>query len=241
MSTTRRQFLATGAAALLLPTWLLRSKRVRHLDLSTFCEVDDYQGRFNLTTPFHQEGFTYATDARVCVRTALPVDLATAEECRRPKANRLPWEHEKKCGWKSWDTAVRQQTDIEPDCPTCFGRGRFNCKQCERCEGSCWRTEYTNDGFADAEKPCECRTGWVGGTACPECRGSGAVDYVMRIGGVCIAPIYHAKVATLGPVDFVNGGVPPDAFTKDNRTAVLFRFDGGDGMVMPLANLGDAR
>ena len=72
--------------------------------------------------------------------------------------------------------------------------------------------------------------GKCGAYKCSECNGKGWVDYVYKSHGVMIAPIYLQKVATLGPVEFAIDRNP----FKEIGTPVLFRFDGGDGILCPL-------
>lgn len=232
MTISRRTFgkstIAT-AAVLLLPSWLFAPRKVRHIDLGVFCDPD--VGRYDLSRPFLQEGLTYATDGHICVRTGLidapPED---SEERRLPKAAGLSWWEGQLQGWQSLDGARRVSVGVSMACPTCFGKGRVGkgVKPCAKCEGEGWYTYFDDDGFAEYEKRCpDCETtGYIGGIVCGECQGSGLVDYAYKLaGGWIVAPIYVAKLRTLGAVDYaVDGGPESDP--------VRLKFDGGEGLVM---------
>lgn len=232
MTITRRDVLKTGAAALLLPTWLLKRQTVRHIDLSLFCDPESAECRYDMTRPFHQDGVTFATDARICVRTTLPVNMDGADERSQPKFDSLKWEPDGK-GWLPLSRANRIPSElfrghpIEYECPSCFGKGRGgNYRPCPKCDATGWMVIRCSDDFENYETPCTCRTGYLGGTECHECSGKGQVTYRYQLGGLMLAPTYVEKMQTLGDVD---------CLPRPDDIQALFRFDGGEGIVMGLA------
>lgn len=225
----RRDFNAT-VSGLVLSWWLPKSaQRVRHIDLSAFCG----QGRrYTIDRPFQQDALSYATDERICVRTALPVDLGeNPESAKLPPANALPWwNHDQQTGWRNWRTARPVTNGCPLECPDCEGSGRSGSSgivMCLLCGGNGVRLIGN-----DYEAQCECKTGWVGGSACPPSKTfSGISPAPSHRGGVFIAPKYHAKVLALGDVQFA---LTATSVLDNGRPIVLFRGDSVDGVLCPL-------
>src|SRR5690606_10086468 len=126
--------------------------------------------------------------------------------------------------------ARRVSVGVSVACPTCFGKGRVGngVKPCAKCDGEGWYAYFDDDGFAEYEKRCPDfkTTGHIGGIVCGECQGSGRVDYAYKLaGGWIVAPIYVAKLRTLGAVDYAVDGDP-------ESDPVRLKFDGGEGLLM---------
>lgn len=245
MKTSRRTFIGTSAAALLLPTWVFREwKKVRDLDLSLFCDPHHWHGqRYDLTKPFWQEGMTYATDARICIRTnLLPEPPAESDQRRLPKAcsKELGWRHDEATGWRSLASANRRSLNDKEhshECPACYGVGyEPPYEKCLKCHGDGYLLmdfgEF-DDKCYEYEKQCECKTGYVGLKKCGECCGCGEVRYCMQLAaGWEVSPAYYSKAMTLG--DVVEFAVIGDA-VGEHPKPVQLRFDGGEGLLMPLS------
>lgn len=224
---TRRQFNAGSLAAALLPSLFVPRQKVRQIDLGLFCDRDDDIGRFDLEQPFKQEYLSYATDGRVCVRTPLEVRMPDGEpqERRLPKACGLTWDHDNLKGWRSLDRARFVDAEWPQECHVCTGRGCHGGSKCSKCDATGWQHFSTSDHFADYELPCDCKTGWVGGITCARCAGMGEIKSAVDLGGCLVAPLYWAKLRTLGEVEYcVTGG----------QEAVRFRAADVDGLLMPL-------
>lgn len=232
MSVTRRDFSKAVGSFLLLPTWFFqRAEKVRQIDLSLFCGPG---WKYDMETPFWQEGHTYATDARVCVRTNLIVTPPSdSKERRLPRASdrEVGWNHDITTGWQSDSALVRVKvkSNCQWTCPSCFGVGHVApYEPCKTCSGDQWIT--TDEEY---EKKCpDCFTGYIGRSKCLECRGSGEVDYLYRLGSTFFAPEYVAKLRTLGPLDLAE----PTEFGPP----MMIRFDGGEALLMPVRQ-GDER
>lgn len=250
MQTTRRDFIRTtagaGLAGLLLPSWLLpRETKVLAIDFSLFCN-DHSSPRYDMTRPFLQSGSVYATDGRHGIRVGKDVvaDLA-GEEARLPPAERLPWADADSGGWlpcSSLTRVARHKYDF-PACPTCEGKGRVGTGviSCVGCLPVDDMSDEEIDLWSRGEWPdCECEgRGYVGGSACGECDGTGQVDYVYALGDHHLAPIYIRRHLTLPGCEFRSGEEIPT--TYDGNKCVRFpggvhtRFDGGVGMIAGLA------
>ena len=215
-----RSTIAT-AAGLMIPTWVFSPRKVRHIDLSQFCDPEQWV-RYDLATPFLQDNTTYASDGRVAVRTTLlntPPDDAK-EEKRRPMMDSLPWRHDAMRGWRSWDR-WKKTDEHNCICPYCTNGRIGPLVTCTKCHGDEFEMEWCE--YCD-------ETGKRGAHECPECKGTGWVNYAYEMDGVCIAPGYLNKVSTLGPVEVAIDRKP----FGDVTTLVLFRFDGGDGILCPV-------
>lgn len=223
----RREAIGGMLATAMLPFWARKTPTV--VPLHEFCGVGK-SFRFDMATPFVQgDGSklaTYATDAKVCIRVA-----STDSDCggllgNRPPANRLGWDHDKTGGWKPWPKE-RPLLATESWCPRCNGYGTHNAKEAPECR--------TCDGFG-----CQrCNMRGSIGRDCPACKGDGNGIYpgIQEVGPAIIDASYDRKIRThLRDVEYVvvdNGS--PSWDKNDRLNVVLFRFDGGRGMLMSLA------
>lgn len=215
--------------ATLLPSWLAPKPKV--VDLRPFCGLDSAIRFPGITVPFIQEGDTclhrYATDARICVRTAAEwYETEGAEQRGLPNAARnIPWDHDKSRGWKKWPAAARYEDQDDAPCPMC---GEIEREECPACEGYGenyvephswqWCKVCGGDGILSVE--------------CRMCKGVGSGNFpnllVLPECNLKIARKYDQKIRTLSGVEFL---ARPQKYDEPIR----FRFDGGEGLVMAIA------
>ena len=225
----RRRFGATVAAsglAALVPSWLLpRQTQHAGIDLSIFC--DPWIRRYDLARPFVQGDATYATDGRIALRLATMAEHDRAEAGRLPNAARLNWPDRNQGGWMPARGLKRVYREC-CGCGACFGRGRI---------GSVTRCDTADECGDCYEHGVEC-TGWHG-TECPECRGTGLVDFAYQIGGLHIAPSYLARLQTLPGCELkitealLESPAPHDPEPQFDLM-IASRFAGGEALLAPL-------
>lgn len=221
MTITRRTFgKAVGglfAAALADSTLLLDSQRPTTFDLRHFCD-EEPRGLFDLRYPFAQDGMTYATDDRICVRTKRILSSQLSEDARLPQVNKLAWLHgDKRLRWRRWRTR-EIAGDCPHTCPDCRGKGRWGSGvvPCSACSG--YEYEY-----------CGCTIGYVGGVLCGRCNGEGEVRRQYVIGDECAAPRYAELVSQLPDVEYVT--YPMEHRGGVVANVIAFRFNGGEGLL----------
>lgn len=224
----RREFNAVAIAAALVPSWFTAQKRVPKIDLSLFV-ADGPFSRWGIQAPFHQDGLTYATDARICVRTRLIVPVAADKEARLPPASKLPCWNPPSDLWQPWpkQSYVRGE-DRKGICPMCYGRGRtgIGVVLCAKCEGEGQLYDYDEIGEPINSAMCEkcCEAGYTGGDRCDYCNGKGMTDRprLMLLGDAVLCGQFDQKIRTLQDVEW-------QAYDEH---CIRFRFDGGEGAVM---------
>ena len=105
------------------------------IDLSVFCESETSKStRYDLRKPWYQDGYIYATDARICVRVPLDGLAPLSEKGRKVpvSASDLDWPRTEK-GWRPWPRKrwVKPSFGTSHICPVCDGKGQ----QCDHCNG----------------------------------------------------------------------------------------------------------
>lgn len=222
----RRDVLKAGVAAglsALVPSWLLRRPDI---NLAAFCDPNAI--RFNMAQPFVQESpgglFKYATNGHVCLRVDTDWSQANRDAKHAlPPACTLPWLHDDRAGWKKWPAS--DPITLDPEyCPDCDGRGRVgdDIEECPWCDGrGCHKCH---------------ESGTMGGTICQGCEGEpyGRFLGAQMIGDLPISFVLDRKVRQhLRDVEYHT-----DTLTfpnlEANSQAVMFRFDGGCGLLLPL-------
>lgn len=226
---TRRDAIKGLLAIPLLGAWRLEAKP-RPVDLRPF--LGDHQNfRHEIRYPFEQEGFAYATNGKICVRTLFMTnDVKTGDEFQFPKACGLPWNHDDVGGWVKMPK--RPKIEFHEDyCPTCDGTGVNPKTLCDRCQGY-W------EGF-DGHHCRKCKmTGYLG-TVCQECDGTPYGNFPTRVvfGEHQIHRTMWEKMQTLRDVE-LSRVVRPYWTPHDHKHVIdgpiRFRFDGGLGLVMPM-------
>ena len=233
---TRRSFTAgsvAAAMATMLPSWL-HFKQRKQIDLTPFCGDDSWLGRrYALDQPFAQEGLVYATDARICVRTALADIPALGETAKLPGASALPWWNREHGVWKPWPKRVYFGDGHDGICPHCDGKGGFgNVQDCSLCEGLGF---ISPDGYTAPDcKACN-GTGKRCSVCCDYCDGTGWTDrpHMLRIGDTAIGGQYDGKLRRLSDLEYAEfAGLPDRKLWDYNPIAV--RGDGFEALVMPI-------
>lgn len=197
-------------------------------ELQKFCDTNTYHEAYGITEPFSRGEWTYATNLHICVR--IPRISAITHEASVSKSA------EKLFADAKARTAVWQPLpDFELKrfvCNTCGGTGYMQrCSACDHLEYKCFNGEskickqyddYCVKGCAkDAELSFKCE----------DCDGSGEIKlpgkYIVQgsNGTTQISAIYLDMIK-----DLPNVMIAP----YDETSGFLFRFDGGEGMLMPM-------
>jgi hypothetical protein len=179
------------------------------IDLQPFCA--NYDSRYVLSKSFVRKGTRYATDGRICVR----VDAAGQDDTEgtTPPSEDLGWGGDG--DWKpipAVEPVMSMQKCPHCTCKTCHGSGET---ECPTCHNDCDCEECDGDGF----------------DGCEQCHETGMMmlpDFY-TIDGIKIAARYWDKIRALPNVMYA---LP--ANKSDRLRPIAFRFDGGDGLVMPL-------
>jgi hypothetical protein len=233
MKTTRRTFIkaaSAAAATLLVPTWKPLISRPP-LDIQDFCATDEWSSRYSLQEPFAQKDFTYASDGRICVRTDLIKPDLSTEPRKHPNAAGLRWEHDCLERWNPWPRK-NWVADSKPfvACPICYGLKPQGAVDCTVCQGYGFIGEDEKDCTA-----CNSR-GWQG-PICDYCHLEGDIENkptLQPVGDLRINGWYDQKIRRLDSVEFAVVKWPSTKYVPDE--VVLFRFNGGQGIVMPIAD-----
>lgn len=233
----RRQF---GKSALgLLSFSLLPGVEKVHdvpvLDLSPFCDI--MPGcRWEMDTPFVQEGILSATDGRAGVRLLDAWDYADRNKDRRIPPLKSAFENTWKPNgsWLPWPEAdyIAEPNVDSAGCFACLATGITSERSvCDRCRG--WGTVSieTDDEWDEweEESPCsKCSGRGFLGIKCARCDGKPYRDDLPSrqfIDDHIIAARYHAPISRLPGVEYCR---------IDEYKPIVFRFDGGQGLVMPM-------
>jgi hypothetical protein len=179
------------------------------LDLMKFCGIDDV--REFLHTPFSDKDYTYATNGHVCIRVPL------IEEWKDKTAPINPNEKLfKDLGrYRTFipipavpETALFEQCpecrDTVNQCETCGGSGEIECSECNQIR-EC----------EDCEGPCY------------KCSGSGKV-YTEKNTPIRISVFNQAYVWLISQLPNCQISI------IEKNGMAYFKFDGGDGCLMPL-------
>lgn len=178
-----------------------------HIDLTPFCDPDGT--RYSLDRPWILGGWRYATDGRICIRI------------KTNSPDNVEW---KRGSCRDW--YVRTDDRDEPRVPDVSGIG--------------WKHFLIDDwqpwpdaNYVDGNVPCEadgCDVDYDP-SACQACEGKGTVTgpAYQQMGQAWIAVKYDKLIRQLSGAEWSFGGVD-----HENETPVLFRFDGGEGIIMPI-------
>lgn len=224
----RRTFMQSVAAAFASPI-LSRIAPVavyREIDWSLFVDAMPRKSdRFDLASPFVQNGLRIATEARLLI--AAPDESGDGESrARVPDCSVLPWREFDSAGWSRLTEQTRILIDQQYpyECPSCFGKGSFgNVRQCDA----------NHDDFEEC-RLC-CNTQFVGDYPCEECGGRGEVyQGIAEVGGCYFEEAKLARIRTIGDVD-----VRIARQRKEDGGMALLLFQRGDGARGFLASLWD--
>ena len=236
----RRSFLKAGAVASLVPTVLFSRNPIPEINLQRFCDSDAY-GRYDLSGPFAQLGWTYATDGRVAVRVDERPTIEPDDKRRVPDASVLCWAGDDSDGlWKPWPELRYEHWDCAVLCPQCEAKKRLGpgVRDCQECNGDGYVWEHFSDDFGDWEEPCKVcnKQGVIGGFECDRCQGKGSIPEAQVIGKSPMGPLYNRYVRartgaeTLEPIN--HRAWDASGYSLE---AIRFRFVGGQGLLMPLS------
>ena len=174
----------------------------------------------NIAQPWSREGFTYATDGFAVIR--IPRIANVPERPTAPKAEKVFTYYPAPAGpWLEFPTP--EETGISTVCPRCRGQ-EVHCKECN---GS-GMVEFSNR-YNDYEIQCKSCSGE--GDTCSKCGGSGEEDPQPEtvFAGFRFKSVYLRAFRAL-PGAKINVPVDP-------KDAAWIKFDGGDGLVMPMSQV----
>lgn len=231
MQVTRRDALKLAAAALV--SFVLPAPR-RELDLMKFCRRRPL-GKYDCTLPYELEDFTFATDAKICVRVRPQSGDVIQAKGQVPPFDALSWNHERIRGWRP---LPRLEPLLAKDsaCPVCDGFGLEGddiFQECERCDGC--GNEWTGADY-HLSYPITCRVckgkGHVappGAAVCRACKGEaiGTFPSVVNLDGRYFEARLYELARQTG-AEFVH-----DNWNAISRFPMLkFAFPSGVGLLM---------
>lgn len=199
------------------------------IDMSLLKEFVDREpdGRFAMKDPFVEDGNASATDGRIGIRVYDAMGIADkSKELRLPPLSKAFSNLWYPChAWKDFPSAEYFASDYGA-CWMCNGHGYLGeLRECTYCYA-------TGDGLDEFSECGHCWGGMVSNQLCPECNGKpyrSGVRSTQRIGEQIIAAGYHHRIAKLPGVRYC---------VSERRASglkpILFTFEGGDGIVMPL-------
>lgn len=231
----RRNFL--GAAVGAVVSFVLPAPR-KHLDLRAWCGREGILGKYDVTLPWELDDWTYATDARACLRVRPATADAPHHLGAMPPFGTLPWDHDRLRGW-------REMPRLEPllardsQCPACVGTGFEGGavgSGCPKCGGT--GHDWVGSGYAPAVPvPCRACAGRgvmppPGAKVCPVCRGKaiGTFPSVVCLDGRYFAADLYERVRSLGGEAVLTLWRSPNS--KRDDPLLSFRCDGGEGLLL---------
>jgi len=184
------------------------------IDLKPFCARPITYSKYSLEEPFAVDGWEYATDGKICVRipTRKPSTVA-GDQRKLPDVSLLEWKTIAKV--KEWKPILAvgktMKADDPLDCTDCRDK-LVTCPDC-RSRVGCHR----------------CRWSGVIGPRCTTCKSKRrAAGMPVRKIGKCLFDMYFIrKMRELSECE-----VP---LWEKVDIAMPFRFQGGEGFVMPLS------
>jgi hypothetical protein len=210
------------------------------MDLKLFCSTSSYNhGR--LAAPYSYGDYTYATNGHILIRVPRLADAPENENA--PKVwtgdiaelfNREPaeWVPVPEVDYDGDECEVCGGTGTALLCPECEGEGEvfpetkysiYEGQDCATCEGNGQISQQAWNDFVKGHK----FKGQAIEDSCDECIGTGieSTKASQVINGSRISEKYLWMVGELPGAEL--GIFEPEA-------AVRFRFDGGDGLIMPM-------
>jgi len=196
------------------------------MNIMAFCNPNDKRPHVN--RPFTQGDYTYALDGALIVRVPKMNGFDMEDEKKFPAVDTLPWDHDTLTVWE--DPPSGALSGI-PKCGICDGTKKAS--TCPECDGE-GVVEFDN---VHHTYECECETCYGDGYAkggikdCPECEGTGKDLKKGRVkfGDRYFSVYYIRKIKKeLTGIKMSRHGDPND------HAPLLFIFDGGCGMLMPM-------
>ncbi len=202
------------------------------IDLQRFC-ANEHDLRSYLHKPWAHKGYTYASNGHICIRVPAPDQAETVFPHKVGDAAASIFERP-----AGAEYAPLPEFAPAPDCGTCEGRGKVKMEPCADCDGD----GYFEHGHHEYHcKECD-GEGSIYGVGdmqdCPDCCGSGRqARFVRFIPGVGYDSRYLAWIAALPGAKFAIGAA---AKYGEHQGAGRFTFDGGEGVLMPMSDRGEA-
>lgn len=181
-------------------------------DLMPFCCSDST--RPVITHPWTAEGYTQATNGRILIRVA-PIEDVEINTTTAPVTDRLFPKQEP----TEWHDITELQLMPGETCPHCNKAESVVCPECGG-NGQVELSNHYNSYVVDC-KTCE----GSGETYCRHCEGRGFLEGVTQLGSAQYSSDLLRQLQSL-PNCKVGIGKPLEP--------AWFRFDGGDGLVMPV-------
>ncbi len=194
-------------------------------EFEKFCSVDKEKPM--LTKSFNQGDYRYATDEYIVIRILNTEACKILENEKLPNMDALKWDHSEITKWQSLTNIDSSMID---KCVFCKGTGRVNV--CHECDG---------DGEVNAETEyssylCDCATcngkGSIGigdedSNECEDCEASGLnYSYRFKVNNRLVVYRQLKKIMTLPKLQIADYGEPNEI--------MRFKFDGGEGLIMPV-------
>ena len=199
-------------------------------ELQKFCDTNTYHEAYGITEPFSRGEWTYATNGHICVR--VPRISAITHEAKSSvseSAEKLFTDT------KARATEWQRLPDFELKscvCDTCGGTGYIQmCPACDHSDHKCFNGESKICKQYNAECVKGCAKDAEFSFKCEDCEGSGEIKlpgkYIVQgaAGTTQISAIYLDMIK-----DLPNVMIAP----YDETSGFQFRFDGGEGMLMPM-------
>jgi len=193
------------------------------MNLQDFCAKDE-QKQNRLSKPFSHGKYSFASDGHMLIRVPRLLEVTKG----------LPDFMESKFTEFVTGDCLTPIPDYEQEkkkCSICRGTGKV--EECPECKGI--GEVYFQNIYNDYEFECLTCNGHGevsgGKNACEECEGTGQV-YADRWAGIDIGN----KRIGLRLLDKIKElpGVMLGNCSGDDKAPVMFRFDGGDGLLMPM-------
>lgn len=192
------------------------------VDIKRFCSPDNVF----ISNPFSHGEYTYATDGNIAVRVPRLPDVAENPTAPGPSIKTLFRQvYENK--YKAMPTSIPD--DKKEQCVVCKGSGKvIPCAECKG-EGTVECDECGHEGDC---KKCKGNGVTLGVGAQESCEDCGGLGYSIKgtpvhLGNKNISSIYLRQIATLP-----NPAISPS--TTGELEVMPFKFDGGEGIVMPM-------
>jgi hypothetical protein len=192
------------------------------IDLNRFCMKDSH---FELDAPWNEGPWTFASDAFVLVRVPHRDDIpARSVSLRRQVVgnNRFDEAFARNGIWRPLP-----ELQVTRSCSVCLGMGMaYECPECGGGWDECFLCKGDGQVIALLADPVDI---CFGPEICRACEGCGEdiQDAAFRIGGVLFAAVNIVKMRTLPGCEI---SVADDGEYHPEH----FRFEGGDGLIMPI-------
>jgi hypothetical protein len=176
---------------------------------------------YDLSAPFSDENYTYATNGFLCLRVARVPEITAPVPIESIKTMQFSPTIDGK-----WSAIPKFRLPDTEKCTSCGGSGRV--QTCEECDGT-GEVGFEN-AFNDYEFECKsCRGGGVpkgDEVDCKDCDGTGA-----QVEGVYLVDVFDRKVSgqSLALIYDLPG---VELFSEESNQFNYFRFDGGVGIFM---------